>query len=74
MSAVRGVSLVRTFHGQVRFFRCGHLHFLDRIFRNLWCVRTDNGGWGVNFSRFCVDFFYGRPLICFTPVVTVEKY
>jgi len=47
-----------------------------RIFRNLWCVRTDKegrGGWasadilwtkgeGVNFSRFCADVFYGRPL------------
>jgi len=46
-----------------------------RIFRNLWCVRTDKGrgfskcghfedkGKGINFSRFCADVFYGRPLI-----------
>jgi len=46
-----------------------------RIFRNLWCVRTDKeGGWvgpvrtfcgqegRVNFSRFCADVFFGRPL------------
>jgi len=46
-----------------------------RIFRNLWCVRTDKGGGrlskcghfankgeGVNFSRFCADVIYGRPL------------
>jgi len=43
-----------------------------RIFRNLWCVRTDkrggvepgghfaDKGGGVNFSRFCADFLYGR--------------
>jgi len=44
-----------------------------RIFRNLLCVRTDKEGWasasiirtrgeGVNFSRFCKDVLYGRPL------------
>jgi len=51
------------------FFRCGHRHFLEQklqIFRNLWCVRMDKGGWanadkgGVNFSQFCADVFYGR--------------
>jgi len=45
-------------------------------FWNLWCVRTDKGEGiepvriscghaareGVSFSRFCADFFYGRPL------------
>jgi len=43
-------------------------------FRKLWCIRTDNGrglnqcghfvdkGERVNFSRICVDVFYGRPL------------
>jgi len=30
-----------------------------RIFRNLWCVRTDGV---VNFSQFCADLFYGRPI------------
>jgi len=45
-----------------------------RIFGNLCCVCTGKGGrgWasgglfvdkGVNFSRFCADFFYGWPLI-----------
>jgi len=43
-----------------------------RTFRNLWCVRTTRGGGlnqsgnfadkRVNFSQFCADFFYGRPL------------
>jgi len=37
-----------------------------RIFRNLWCVRTDKGvepvrTREVNFSRFCADVFYRRP-------------
>jgi len=39
---------VRTFCGQERrgFFRSGRPHFfvqILRIFRNLWCVRTDKG-------------------------------
>jgi len=44
-----------------------------RIFRDLWCVRTDKGGRDVesfrafcgeggNFSRFCADVFDGRSL------------
>jgi len=36
------------------FFRCGRPHFLvqkHRIFRNLWCVRTDNTGGGGHFSN-----------------------
>jgi len=32
-----------------------------RIFRNLWCVRTDKGEKG-QFLRFCADDFYGWPL------------
>jgi len=60
---------VRTFYGQWgrEFFRCGRRIFgakKTRIFRNLWCDRTDlsSANKGVNFSRFCVDVFYGRPL------------
>jgi len=58
-----------------RGFRCGRPQFFLRIFRNLWCVSSDKGrrrvepvrtfsrqGGGVNFSRFCVDLLYGRPL------------
>jgi len=46
-----------------------------RIFRNLWCVRMDKAGGrlsqcrhfsvkreGGQFSRFCADVLYGRPL------------
>jgi len=32
-----------------------------RIFRNLWCPHWQ-GGKGVNFSRFCAEILYGRPL------------
>jgi len=32
-----------------------------RIFRNLWCGRTDKEG-GVSFLQFCADVVYGRPL------------
>jgi len=53
-----------------------------RIFQNLWCVRTNMGegvetavrtlfgqeGRNVNFSRFCVDVFYGRPLKTFSAI------
>jgi len=46
------------------------------IFRHLWCVCMDNGGWAsanilqtrgvsVNFSQYCADVFYGRPRICY---------
>jgi len=50
-----------------------------RIFRNLWCVRTDKGEGGLsrsghfadlgfNFSLFCADVFYvGTFLEIFTP-------
>jgi len=47
-----------------------------RRFRNLQCVRTDKGEGvelvrtfcrrgreGINFTRFCADIFYGRPLM-----------
>jgi len=46
------------------FFRCGRPHLWckkRRIFWKLCCVRTDKGE-GVNFSRFCADVIYGRPL------------
>jgi len=48
-----------------------------QIFRNLWCVHMDKErrvepvrticglGGGVNFSRFCTEVFYGRPLILY---------
>jgi len=51
-----GVCLVRTFCGQggssdadVRTFWRKNL----RIFRNLWCVRTDKGGGGQFFVILC---------------------
>jgi len=41
-----------------------------KIFRKLWCIRTDKGFEAmrtkreeVNFSQFCADVFYGRPPI-----------
>jgi len=75
-SAVRGkegLSSVYILRGggssdaDVRTFWCKK----PRIFRNLWCVFTDKERGvesmrtveGVNFSRFCADAFYGRPLI-----------
>jgi len=66
------------FRTRGEFFRCRRLHFLvkeHRIFRNLWCARTDKGegvepvrtfcgqGREINFSRFCADVLYGRPLM-----------
>jgi len=74
-----GVCSVRTFFGQggeggsldadVRTFWCKTL----RIFRNLWCVRTDRGGGRVNadilrtrggiiFRDFVRAFFMDGPL------------
>jgi len=64
---------VQKYFGQGRFFRCGRPHFLvkkHRIFWNLWCVRADKRGLsqfimrtgGGQFSRFCADVLYGRPL------------
>jgi len=64
-------ALVQCGHFATRgFFRCGHPHFFEQIpsdFRNLSYVRTGKGGLsqcghffrkkGVNFSRFCEDFF-----------------
>jgi len=43
-----GVCPVRTFygHGRRELFRCGRPYFLmqkHRIYRNLWCVRTEKG-------------------------------
>jgi len=60
---------------QGRFFRCGHLHFLEQKtsdFKFVVCphgqrekgvepVRT-YADKRVNFSRFFADIFYGRPL------------
>jgi len=63
----REVEVVRTFFRQwgggssdvnIRTFSSKKL----RICQNLWRVRTGNGGGEVNFLRFCVDVFYGRPL------------
>jgi len=63
---------VRTFCGQGGS-SYGRPHLLEqkhRVFRNLWCVRTDKKGWastdilrqgGDNFSRFYMGVFYGRP-------------
>jgi len=58
------------------FFRFGRPYIDAKIFRNIWCVRTNKGGrasadklnlCGIfasaqNFSRFWADVFYGRPL------------
>jgi len=69
---------LRTFCGQGGSLRCGCPHFLMQKtsdFQNLWCVRTEKGGEGVepvrtfcrqrgvDFSRFCTDVLYGRPLM-----------
>jgi len=47
-----------------RLFRCGRPHvFAQKTsdFLNLWCIRADKGE-GDQFSQFCADVFYGRPL------------
>jgi len=67
-----------TFCRQGGFFRCGRSHFLAQnvgffeIYRLSAWTRGEDGwasadilrtrGEGVNFSRFCADVFYGRPL------------
>jgi len=71
-----GICLVRTFCGQGGgFFRCGRLHFLVQktsdFSKFMVCPHgqerrrgwtSADKRWGVNFSRFCADVFYGRPL------------
>jgi len=47
------------------FFRCGRPHISvpkSSVFRNLWCVRPARTREVSQFSRFCADTLYGRPL------------
>jgi len=61
---------MRTFFGQGRVLQMRTSALFGaktRIFRNLWCIRTDKGGASadkrggrVNFSRLCANIFYGQ--------------
>jgi len=52
--------------------QCGKGYSSDADVRTIWCknfgifeiygVSTRTRGEGVNFSRFCADVFYGRPI------------
>jgi len=49
--------------GERGFFRCGRPHLLaqtPQIFRNLQCVRTDNGGRGIYPVRTFFAILSGR--------------
>jgi len=69
---------VRTFCGLGGFFKCGRPHFsaqkTSNFLKFMVCTHDKGEGLsqcghfsdkreGVNFSRFCVDVFYGRCLI-----------
>jgi len=66
-SAVGEVCPVQTFCGREIFRReCLHFGAKSRIFRNLWCVRTDKGGWAIadkgEGDQFSAEVFNGQPI------------